>query len=407
MKSLFLFISLIIASSPRAQTGTFELNLKKGKEAFEKEYNQKIFLDAIVNLEKATKLRPDNPEAHYFLGYAYSRLNFNGANKLTELSPQLIFKSSQQFELVNKLSPLYKGEYLILDPYSKITAEWGTLSMYYWYYNKKDSAIWALNEGKKRGGFSEYFLQLNKIVLDKCSKDAILITSGDNNSFSLWYLQLKENYRNDVAVINGGLLDLNWYTDLLYDSKKVSFDVSKSELDSFNYSEWEETIITIKDFSWSVKPNYENSYLTRSAKVFLSILQANQFKRDIYFSFGNEESSYIGLNEFFQSHILLDKVDIKNSGSISDKEFSDEITEIHSLIKKLNLNSQQEHKSIDYIKFSILVHSLHFFKAMDYERAKTILAAFDNSTPLKSIPYFDKNIEKLENYVRQELSTAK
>ncbi len=40
---------------------------------------------------------------------------------------------------------------------------------------------------------------------------AILVTGGDNDSFPLWYLQLVEGVRPDVAVITAPLLGADWY----------------------------------------------------------------------------------------------------------------------------------------------------------------------------------------------------
>ena len=54
-----------------------------------------------------------------------------------------------------------------------------------------------------------------KNILDQCDQNAILITSGDNVSFPLWYMQEVENYRTDVRVIEYNLLGLHWFTDKL------------------------------------------------------------------------------------------------------------------------------------------------------------------------------------------------
>ena len=40
---------------------------------------------------------------------------------------------------------------------------------------------------------------------------AVLITAGDNDSFPLWYLQLVEKTRPDIAVITSPLLGADWY----------------------------------------------------------------------------------------------------------------------------------------------------------------------------------------------------
>jgi hypothetical protein len=41
--------------------------------------------------------------------------------------------------------------------------------------------------------------------------DAVLITGGDNDSFPLWYLQVVEGVRQDVAVITAPLVGAEWY----------------------------------------------------------------------------------------------------------------------------------------------------------------------------------------------------
>jgi hypothetical protein len=41
--------------------------------------------------------------------------------------------------------------------------------------------------------------------------DAVLITGGDNDSFPLWYLQVVEGVRRDVAVITAPLVGAEWY----------------------------------------------------------------------------------------------------------------------------------------------------------------------------------------------------
>ena len=50
-------------------------------------------------------------------------------------------------------------------------------------------------------------------LLNSCSKDAILFTVGDNDTFPLWYMQYVERFRTDVQVINLSLLGSDSYCE--------------------------------------------------------------------------------------------------------------------------------------------------------------------------------------------------
>jgi len=52
-----------------------------------------------------------------------------------------------------------------------------------------------------------------KNILNSIPKDGILITYGDNDTFPLWYMQMAENYRTDVIVINEILSYSGWYRE--------------------------------------------------------------------------------------------------------------------------------------------------------------------------------------------------
>jgi hypothetical protein len=60
-----------------------------------------------------------------------------------------------------------------------------------------------------------------KNYLNSCDSNAILFTYGDNDTYQLWYVQEKENFRKDVSVLNTSLLGLPIYIEMLKKSKNV------------------------------------------------------------------------------------------------------------------------------------------------------------------------------------------
>jgi len=385
MKLTALF--LLFLSTSYAQTETFDALLESGKAEFAKDFDQQDYSSAVEYLEMAVELMPKNTEALYYLGYAYSRLNSKDGNSMINMRRDLTQACSEQFEKINTLSPKYEGEFLLLDPYSKITAEWGSLALCYLYHNKSDSALWAFQEGKRRGGFGAFILEANRKVLETCSKDAILIASGDNFTIPLWYLQQVEGLRTDVAVVNVDMLSTLWYPAFLTKQQIVAFDASDAELETWQYTEWTDSLITIEDFTWLLESGFYAHYLTRGEMIFLSLLKANKFQRDLFFTTAFYEPNRLSLGDYLSSRVHVDLLNHTNAPALTLDEFTTLFQEQLGLGHLLNRNSSGEMMLYDNFRLILLRQVAAYISEQETKKAKVLMALLDTYGNEEKLPY--------------------
>jgi hypothetical protein len=309
-QALTTFFLLITIYSYGQQADSGKIAFKEAAKLDTPDYTK-----ALRMLRAQVKQDPNNAEARYFLGYCIDRINSDHGGLMYLIKKQLTIQASEQFEAVIKLQPKYEGEIFVLDPYAKLSSIWGALAQAYLYKGQEDSATWAFREGKRRGGYIKPMLEFNRQLINSCSNNSLLLTTGDNIFFNCLYLQHVEKYRTDVTIVDANLMQSSWYPKFMRQQKKIKLSLTDKQLDTLHYQPWTKQTITISNpkdstiqLSWTMPATYYDQYILKSEINMLDFFKSNYFTRDIYFSIGSDSTNNLFLESYFKSEGLVDKV---------------------------------------------------------------------------------------------------
>ena len=378
-------VQIVVVDSGKYE---FKLQSKKDTADYSKAYRI---------LTNQVKLNPKNAEYRYFLGYAIDRLNADDGKGMFQLKKEMTIKASEQFEIVNTLEPVYKGQLFILDPYAKLTSIWGSLAEAYLNRKLSDSAKWAFSEGKKRGGFIEPILEFNRQLLNSCDSNAILVTYGDNITIPIWYLQTVENYRTDITVVDANLINTIWYPKYLKTERNLKISFSDAVIDTIEYQKWQaqqititNTIDTTQKFGWELRPTYMDNYILKGDRILLDIFQQNLFSRPIYFS-NNSDSTY----NLFLSSYLVDE-GLVNRVIPKEIDWNSNVLTIHKNIYNYNIDKIKREdiiKSRDAVivlngfRWSYFNNIYNLVAQAKYDKAKELIKLMGEKFKTDKLPF--------------------
>ncbi|MBM3264917.1 MAG: DUF2723 domain-containing protein [candidate division Zixibacteria bacterium] len=163
----------------------------------------------------------------------------------------------------------------------------------------------------REGNFIPYDYGYN--ILQSCDKDAILFTNGDNDTFTLWFLQEVEGIRKDVRVVNLSLLNTDWYIKQLKNLEpKVPISFSDREIEQLGVRLWEDKQMTVGGLSIVVPKAGQlpdgRGYLRVQDQMVIHIVDTNKWKRPVYFAVTVSDDNKAGLREFLSMEGMVFRV---------------------------------------------------------------------------------------------------
>lgn len=416
MKTTFLpYISSLLLLCCTVGSSVYSQNaatlLTNAKAEFQKAYTEQDMPQAVQQLKQALLSQPNNPEIHYYLAYALDRVNSAESTWVTSSNRKKVEEISQHLEQSIRLSPRYKGEKLALDPYSKLGSVWGSLAMGYLARTLPDSARWAFEQGKRRGGFLEPQLELGRNLLNSCTQNAVLFSSGDNFSYPLFYLQTRENLRPDVQVIDINLLNTDWYC--LYLAAQASNPVIREGIgvDAIpNLVSWKPGRISAKidnaacgkdkAFEWEIPQLVNGDFLLRSEYVLLQFIIGNEFSSDVYFTAGFSKDDLLYLEGYLEFGVLVQRLNpciSQNQKSAADYLRNFDLSTLPQQQSAIN-NSPDLVNQLNFYRIGYANAIFQLIEAGKMDDAKALMAALETRLPTTLVPMFSTT---LSNYIEK------
>jgi MFS family permease len=176
-------------------------------------------------------------------------------------------------------------------------------------------------------------------LLQSTEKDAVLITNGDNDTFTLWYLQDVEGIRRDVRVICLSLANTDWYIMQLkheepFGAKKVPISMTDEQITGIQPIQYEpqtfnlpvtrnaaegwdpsntdprglQVVDTLK-FTMPATLHFGNVNALRVQDILVfDIIRTANWQRPIYFAQTGGDDSKIGLQNHMEMRGLAMKL---------------------------------------------------------------------------------------------------
>jgi len=156
----------------------------------------------------------------------------------------------------------------------------------------------------RRGNFVAFDYAYN--LLMSCAQNGILITNGDNDTFPLWALQEAYGIRRDVRIVNLSLFNTDWYAKQAKNFEpKVPITFSDDQIGGLTYeaNPFETTTnypMPNAGITIAIPGRDQQPALRVQDKLLLNFVDANRWKKPIYFAITVSNDNFMGLDPYLQ-----------------------------------------------------------------------------------------------------------
>ncbi|TVZ10594.1 hypothetical protein JM80_3147 [Cellulophaga sp. RHA_52] len=366
----------------------------------------------------------------YEFGNPKNQFNFleSGKNQFTkeQLKKYMYYveKSIESFTILCQKNPDYPT--VVGNICNKLDNEYVTAYLNLSIYQNQAEALAFLPEDL----YTDFVMDYAKNYLNSLEPNAILFTTGDNDTFPFMYAQAKLKHRQDVAIVNTSLLNQNSYVNHLrddmvlasppikfaikpdaYAKENLSYIVLGSNKNDDKYLDLKSTLQLINEKDSSVvykaakenaklstnkiaiannqdtlKLTYKTNYIVKGELLALDIIASNIKTRPVYCKFNELPvvSNYLEKSGFAYKITANPKNKIENdkyvAGIDTDKTYAVLVDNFQYHKNTKNSSKTELSVLISYASsYETLIN--HYKKVGDIKKCKEVLDAFTNFYP--------------------------
>jgi tetratricopeptide (TPR) repeat protein len=365
------------------------------KERAIEEYMNEDYRLAIRFMEEALAESPDDPEIWYYLG-VFNHYSAYDSRPLIEAGEHHTAKTLRYLKKAFELNPEYgDARYFYF-------SECGAAALREYQNNRAAEFRKYYELAYENGTIPEWAIEMGRLILSSCDRDAILFTQGDFAMNICVFTQMHLDFRRDVSIVPLAFLDRpsivlaleqNHVSDYL---RGVKTGLSREHILSIHPYKWKPVDICIpvpemiskkyslsKDytFKYHVEPDLlsrrivskiegeepsPRTYLSPHKAILLSILEANGWTRPVFFTKTFESVYLDGITPYLQDCGLVSRlipVQVKETGLGLDVETLEQLVLLEdlSLYSTIKFSDQPRASAITRLLHSSFVTLANYY----------------------------------------------